>query len=77
MAQLVLNHIAKIDELQDEVIQNADNILPSIDIDEMLKDTEGYLLNLGLSFLTEHVGEIEKGAKQGQKFAKEVLKKSG
>ena len=77
MAQLVLNHIAKIDELQDEVIQNAESILPSIDIDEMLKDTEGYLLNLGLSFLTEHVGEIEKGAKQGQKFAKEVLKKSG
>ena len=77
MAQLVLNHIAKIDELQDEVIQNADNILPSIDIDEMLMDTEGYLLNLGLSFLTEHIGEIEKGAKQGQKFAKEVLKKSG
>ena len=77
MAQLVLNHIAKIDELQDEVIQNADNILPSIDIDEMLKDTEGYLLNLGLSFLTEHVDEIEKGAKQGLRFAKEVLKKSG
>jgi len=77
LAQLVLNHIAKIDELQDEVIQNADNILPSIDIDEMLKDTEGYLLNLGLSFLNEHIEEIEKGAKQGKKFAKEVLKKSG
>ena len=43
----------------------------------MLKDTEGYLLNLGLSFLTEHIDEIEKGAEQGQKFAKEVLKKSG
>jgi len=77
LAQLVLNHIAKIDELQDEVVQNADNILPSINIDEMLKDTEGYLLNLGLSFLTEHIDEIEKGAKQGQRFAKEVLKKSG
>ena len=77
MAQLVLNHIAKIDELQDEVIQNAESILPSIDIDEMLKDTEGYLLNLGLAFLNEHVDEIEKGAKQGDKFATEVLKKSG
>jgi len=74
---LVLNHIAKIDKLQDEVIQNADNILPSIDIDELLKDTEGYLLSLGLSFLNEHMDEIEKGAKQGERFAKEVLKKSG
>ena len=77
MAQLVLNHIAKIDKLQDEVIQNADNILPSIDIDELLKDTEWYLLSLGLSFLNEHMDEIEKGAKQGERFAKEVLKKSG
>jgi hypothetical protein len=27
--------------------------------------------------LNEHIDEIEKGAKQGEKFAKEVLKKSG
>ena len=77
MAQLVLNHIAKIDELQEEVIQNADSILPSIDMDDLLKNPEEYLLSLGLSFLNEHIEEIEKGAKQGEKFAKEVLKKSG
>ena len=77
MAQLVLNHIAKIDELQEEVIQNADSILPSIDLDDLLKNPKGYLLSLGLSFLNEHIDEIEKGAKQGEKFAKEVLKKSG
>ena len=77
MAQLVLNHIAKIDKLQDEVIQNADSILPSIDLDELLKSPESYLLSLGLSFLNEHIDEIEKGAKQGKKFAEEVLKKSG
>jgi len=74
---LVLNHIAKIDELQDEVIQNSDSILPSIDLDELLKSPESYLLSLGLSFLNEHIDEIEKGAKQGKKFAEEVLKKSG
>tara|TARA_R100000750_G_C2308505_1_gene81573 strand:- start:521 stop:745 length:225 start_codon:yes stop_codon:yes gene_type:complete len=74
---LVLNHVAKIDELQDEVIQNSDSILPSIDLDELLKSPESYLLSLGLSFLNEHIDEIEKGAKQGKKFAEEVLKKSG
>jgi len=42
-----------------------------------LKNPEEYLLSLGLSFLNEHIEEIEKGAKQGEKFAKEVLKKSG
>ncbi len=77
MAQLVLNHIAEIDEIQEEVIKNAENILPSIDIDELLKDTEGYLLSLGLAFLNEHIDEIEKGAKQGQKFAKRILKTIG
>ena len=77
MAQLVLNHIAKIDELQDEVIQNAESILPSIKINELMKDPESYLLSLGLSFLNEHVDEIEKGAKQGEKFAEKILEKSG
>lgn len=77
MAQLVLNHIAKIDELQDEVIQNAESILPSIKINELMKDPESYLLSLGLSFLNEHMDEIEKGAKQGEKFAEKILEKSG
>ena len=77
MAQLVLNHISKIDELQDEVIQNAESILPSIKINELMKDPESYLLSLGLSFLNEHIDEIEKGAKEGEKFAEKVLEKSG
>ena len=77
MAQLVLNHIAKIDELQDEVIQNAESILPSIKINELMKDPESYLLSLGLSFLNEHMDEIEKGAEQGEKFAEKILEKSG
>ena len=77
MAQLVLNHVSKIDELQDEVIVNAENILPVIDIDGLLKDPESYLLTLGMSFLDEHIDEIEKGAKLGEKFAEKVLDKSG
>tara|TARA_R110000803_G_scaffold176418_1_gene238889 strand:+ start:47 stop:280 length:234 start_codon:yes stop_codon:yes gene_type:complete len=77
LAQLVLNHIAKIDELQDEIIQNAESILPSIKINELMKDPESYLLSLGLSFLNEHMDEIEKGAKQGEKFAEKILEKSG
>ena len=77
MAQLVLNHISKIDELQDEVIQNAESILPSIKINELMKDPESYLLSLGLSFLNEHMDEIEMGAKQGERFAEKILEKSG
>ena len=42
-----------------------------------MKDPESYLLSLGLSFLNEHIDEIEKGAKEGENFAEKVLEKSG
>lgn len=77
MAQLVLNHITKIDELQNEIIENSEKILSVINIDELMKDKEGYLLSLGMSFLNEHIDEIEKGAELGEKFAEKVLEKSG
>ena len=42
-----------------------------------MKDPESYLLSLGLSFLNEHMDEIEMGAKQGERFAEKILEKSG
>ena len=74
MAQLINNHLDKLDELEDVIINNADNILPSINIDELLKDPEGYLLLLGDTFLKEHINEIEKAAKAGELFADNILK---
>ena len=77
MAQLVLNHTLSLIELEQEVIYNANNILPSIDLDELLKDPKTYALTLGLTFLNEHMDEIEQGITKGEQFANEVLKKSG
>lgn len=76
MAQLVHNYLDKIDDLQDEVIDNAENILEAIDMDKLMKDPEGYLLALGDAFLKEHIDEIQKADKEGKKFAEKVLKKS-
>lgn len=76
MAQLVHNYLDKLDGLQEEVIQNADNILDAIDMDDLLNDPEGYLLALGDAFLKEHIDEIQEADKEGKKFAKKVLKKS-
>jgi hypothetical protein len=50
-------------------------ILGQIDIDELLKDPEGYLMALGDAFLGEHIDEVEKAHKEGGKFADKVLKK--
>jgi len=73
---LVHNYLDKIDDLQDEVIDNAENILEAIDMDKLMKDPEGYLLALGDAFLKEHIDEIQKADKEGKKFAEKVLKKS-
>ena len=77
MAQLVLNHTLSLIELEQEVIYNANNILPSIDLDKLLRDPKAYALTLGLTFLNEHMDEIEQGITMGEQFANEVLKKSG
>ena len=75
MAQLVHNYLDKLDELEDVIKGTADNILGAIDLDELLKDPEGYLLALGDSFLKEHMDEIEQASKEGKKFAEAILKK--
>ncbi len=75
MAQLVHNYLNKLDDLQDEVVDNAENILGSIDMDELLKDPEAYLLSLGDAFLGEHIDEVEKAHKEGKKFADKILDK--
>ena len=76
MAQLVHNYLDKLDSLQDEVVNHAENILPAIDMSDLLKDPEGYLLALGDAFLKEHISEIEKAYTEGVKFAEKILDKS-
>lgn len=75
MAQLVNSYLDKIDNLQDEVVDNAENILDVVDIDKLLRDPEGYLLKLGDAFLKEHIDEVQKAHKEGKKFADKILKK--
>ena len=75
MAQLVRKHIEKLDRLEEVITENADNILKAISLDEFLKDPEGYLLLLGDAFLKEHIDEIKKAGKEGEKFANSILKK--
>ena len=75
MAQLVHSYLKKLDELDNVVIGNAENILAAIDLDELLKDPEGYLMALGTAFLDEHMDEVETAHKEGVKFADKILKK--
>ena len=73
MAQLLDDHLKKLDELETLIKNNADNILNVINIDDLLKDPEGYLLALGDAFIKDHLDEIEQAKKEGQKYAESVL----
>jgi len=74
LAQLINNHLNNLDKLEEVVVENADNILPSINVDDLLKNPENYLLALGDAFLKEHIDEIEKAANAGETFADNILK---
>ena len=76
MAQLVHSYLKKLDELDNVVIGNAENILAAIDLDELLKDPEGYLMALGTAFLDEHMDEVETAHKEGVKFADKILRRT-
>ena len=76
MAQLVRSYFRKLEKLEDKIEEDADNILKAVDLDELLKDPEGYLMALSDAFLKEHMIEIEQAVKEGQRFARQVLDKS-
>ena len=69
------NYLDKLDDLQEVVIEDSDLILSQIDLDELLQDPEGYLLNLGDAFLEEHIDEVRMAHKEGIKFADKILEK--
>jgi hypothetical protein len=73
LAQLLNDHLKKLDRLENIIKNNADNILNAINIDDLLKDPEGYLLALGDAFIKDHLDEIERAKKEGQEYAKSVL----
>ncbi len=76
MAKLVSNFLSKIEELDEKIEEDAENILDVINIDDLLKDPEGYLLQLSDAFLKDHLQEITKAELEGKKFAKQILKQS-
>tara|TARA_R100001594_G_C3922154_1_gene236008 strand:+ start:86 stop:316 length:231 start_codon:yes stop_codon:yes gene_type:complete len=76
LAQLIEKHLNKLQALEDIVSENAEKILSAINLDELLKDPEGYMLLLGDAFLKEHIDEIEQASEVGKKFARKILNES-
>ena len=75
MEKLLNNHLDKLDKLSDSVEEDAiESLLQIIDIDELLKDPEGYFLELSDAFINRHIKKIEKAAELGTKHARQMIK---
>jgi|TARA_R110002020_G_scaffold43981_2_gene127125 hypothetical protein len=74
LAQLVDEYLDKIDILKIKIGNDANKILESIDLDELLKNPELYLQELGRAFLNEHRDEIKEAFSEGKKYAEKVVK---
>tara|TARA_Y100001951_G_C11283561_1_gene267073 strand:+ start:64 stop:315 length:252 start_codon:yes stop_codon:yes gene_type:complete len=74
LADLVNNYLDEIDEIQAVILNDANLILDAIEIEQLLKDPEAYLMSLGEAFITEHLDEIESGARAGRKMAEQLVK---
>ncbi len=65
-----------LDRLESVIEESSGVLLNAIDLDELLKDPEGYLLSLGDAFLNEHIDEIKKANEIGTKFANKIIRES-
>jgi len=75
LEQLIHNYLDDLDALSTKVEEDAiSELLTAIDIDELFKDPEGYLLALSDAFLIRHIPSIKKAAELGRKHSEKMLK---
>ena len=73
MEQSIHDYLDEIDVIVEEAERDADKILKAIDMDELLKDPEGYMLALADAFLERHVGNIKKASDSGVRHANKMM----
>lgn len=76
MAELIHQLQDRIDQINEEIENDAELILKQIDLDELLKDPNGYLSALAQAFMEQHIDEIQEGANAGARYAEKVLTNS-
>jgi len=66
----------KLDDLTEDVRNDAELILNQIYIDELLDDPENYIQTLATEFVAQHEDEIKRGILIGRKYAKIIIKET-
>jgi hypothetical protein len=73
---VVHKHLDEMDAMKAEIVKSVDKIIDGIDIEELMNDPEGYLLEL-VDFIKEEVMDplSHKALQSGEDFAKAIESK--
>lgn len=63
----------QLDDLAEDIKADAELILAQIDLDQLLKNPDGYVKTVALEFVTQHEDMIQLGVKIGRKIARRIL----
>lgn len=74
MEDIINKHIDEVERLEQIVVDNAEKILPQIDLDALLKDPRGYLGLVITAFVEDHTDEVVLAEKEGVRFGKTIIK---
>jgi uncharacterized membrane-anchored protein len=71
----IIKYLDDIDKLKDKVTKDSEIILEKVDLDELRKNPQEYIYNLGKQFYEAHNKELKQAITLGEKKAKKILGK--
>ena len=74
MAKILKGYLNKIASLDDRIDSQVDNILKVIDIDEVQKNPQIYMQELGKQFFESLEDEIKEAIKAGEEKANAIIR---
>ena len=73
----ILAHQNKLKKLRESVKGRKEEILQSIDIDEMMMSPKAYLMRIGKEFYNSNKPKMQEAIKSGKSLATRILKETG
>ncbi|MBC8428084.1 MAG: hypothetical protein H8D94_01285 [Candidatus Pelagibacter sp.] len=77
MVSILHHYLDEIDQLKDQIGQDADNIiLKSINIMDLINDPQDVINRITTEFTQRHIDSIKKGFKVSEKAVEKIIDKS-
>lgn len=72
---IIHKYLDEIDDIQEVVEKRSEKILELIDMEELLKNPQEFLLNIAQDFYELHSDELDRSIKAGEKQARAIINK--